>query len=447
MLTYEFIARGYTDGLSRVPAPQELVAAYQSNAAPCSREAALRWVNTVLLGAEFMVQPLKPSERVQVAYRFMLNRDPEPAGWQYYNALPWTRTVNEIGRSPEFAALVNRVCRSPKGHGFGVTPLGDAVPDTELRAQLAAAQPGSVVNFSGRVAVTSPLRVPPGVILQGGLTPGHYATLGHLLRAGNYPAPIVEVQGTLQNAVVDGRFTDTQYVAMATNIEITESNAVVQSVRSQNSAGWTALFCSPHHGVIHHAQIRGNTIIGNAHQRRLLNGVPQWSDGISAACDSATISNNTVVNATDVAFISFDPSNRQTQHTFTGNYVLNSGNDSWGLFGYDQQSAIFKDWSATTFSGTLVYTAPPIVTRVAVLLGASAWGGERGLTKPPQVVGNYGYANVELYGVLADTLYPVPQQQITFNRIRVKVNPPCQYAELAQAPTNTYNCLFTIPGS
>lgn len=447
MLTYDYIARGYTDGLSRVPTPQELVTAYQGNAAPCSRDAALRWVNTVLLSAEFLNQPLKPSERVQVAYRFMLNRDPEPAGWNYYTGLPWVRTVNDIGRSPEFASLASKVCSSQKGHGFGVTPLGDAVPDDSLRAKLALAQPGDVVNFTGRVAVASPLRVPPGVILQGALAPGHYATLGHLLRTGAYAAPIVEVQGTLQNAVVDGRFSDTQYVTLATNIEITGSNAVVQGVRSQNAAGWTALFCSPHHGAVHNVQIRDNTVIGNAHQRRYLNGLPQWADGISAACNSATIADNKVVNATDVALISFDPNNHGVNHTFTGNYVLNSGADSWGLFGYDQQSAVMKDWRNTSFVGTLVYTPPPIVTRVAVLLGASAWGGERGLTLPPKLVGNYGYANVELYGVLADTLTPIPPQSIGFNRVPAKITPPCAYIKLAQAPSNTYNCLFAIPGS
>jgi hypothetical protein len=401
-IPYQLITKAYTEGLGRVPEPQELVQKAAELAPQGCREATLAtWLKSMLVGPEAMRLPLTDRQRVQTAYRLLLNRDPDVAGWDYYATLPFPAAVDAIMKAPEWRANVYKICTSNgKGYGFGATPIDTATPGAALQAQLDNTPPGGVVTFSGRVEIAAPLVIPAGVTLKS--TPGHYAQQGTLLRNGTYAAAIVRLLpgSTLRDLVVDGRRQEYGYIEQAMNIEVAGSGATVQGVRSQNVPGWTYLFCSPHAGSVTNVSIRDNTILGYANNRK-----PEsigWADGISLACTSADVRHNQVVDATDVAIIAFDPHATGSSFNIDQNYMLNVGNDAWGMYGIEQGEGAPKNFSDTTFSANVVFTAGKTSARVGILNGARTWRDGRTSFVSPTYNGNYGYIQYELFGAVSD---------------------------------------------
>jgi hypothetical protein len=401
-IPYQLIAKAYTEGLGRVPDPQELVQkALELEPQGCRETTLATWLKSVLVGREAMGLPLTDRQRVQTAYRLLLNRDPDLAGWNYYATLPFPQAVDAIMKAPEWRANIYKICTSQgKGFGFGATPIDAATPGTALQAQLLNTPPGGTVTFSGRVEVAAPLVIPAGVTLRS--TAGHYAQQGTLLRNGGYPEAIVRLMAgsALRDVVVDGRKKEYGYIEQAMNIEVAGSGATVQGVRSQNTAGWTYLFCSPHAGNVTDVAILDNTILGYANSRKP--GATDWADGISLACTSANAKSNKIVDATDVGIIAFDPYATGVGFTIAHNYILNVGNDTWGMYGLDQGDGAPKDFSRTIFDSNLVFTAGQTKARVGMLNGARTWRDGRTSFTAPTYSGNSGYIQYELFGGVSD---------------------------------------------
>jgi hypothetical protein len=320
-------------------------------------------------------------------------------------------------------------------------PIVGASPDTALRQQLAAATPGQTITITGRIAVSSPLTIPNGVTLQG--KPGHYAASATLLRQSAFYGPVVNVtaNATLRHLTVDGRRTDVGYAQDSPNIEVIGSGATVANVRSQNPTGWTMLFCSPHYGSVTNVTIKQNTMIGYGTSRDTINSKPGWADGISIACESASIAGNNIIDATDVGLISFDPYNRGARHQYFGNYVLNTV-DTWAMIGIDQQEG-YKSFANTVFVGNLLFTAGNANARIGVINGASPWGGNKSTMDTAQYVGNYGYVRYELYGANNDSPTPLFLPDVGLVQTGAKINPPCVGAKYPATGT-TYNCLMSV---
>ena len=435
-IPYQFVLRAYTEGLSRVPSPTELVTAHGAlSPQGCTYNSVNVYSAAILLSPEAMSQPLNKRERVQTAYRLLLNRDPDRGGWDYFTTLPFPTAIASIQQSPEYKRHVLALCTG-KAVGFGNVPMDATTSDAVLRHQLATAAPGTIITISGRIAVSSPLVIPTGVTLQG--KPGHYATSAHLLRSTAFTGPLVYVgaNARLTDVTVDGRRTDVGYNVNATNIEIIGSGAMVSRVRSQNPSGWTALFCSPHFGPINNITITENTMIGYGTSRKIVNG---WADGISIACDSAYVASNKVIDMTDVAIISFDPYDHGVSHIVYDNYVLNTV-DTWSMMGIDQQQG-FKNFGNSLYAGNQLFTAGNAKARIGVINGASPWAGDRGAMVSPVYSGNYGYVLYELYGLGTDGGH-VDLPSVGFVSVGAKVKSPCVGSRIAT--TGIYNCLMSV---
>jgi hypothetical protein len=250
VIPYQFVAKGYTEVLGRVPSPSELVQFHNAFIPQgCTYNSVNNAVDAFLLSPEFQSLNLTSRERVQTVYRLMLNRDPDAGGWNYFTGLPLTQTINAIKQSLEYKQYVLALCTGQSVR-FGIVPIDAAISDAGLRQQLATATPGQTINVTGRIAVSSPLTIPNGVTLQG--TPGHYAASAVLLRQSAFYGPVVNVtaNATLRHLTVDGRRADVGYAQDSPNIEVIGSGATVANVRSQNPTGWTMLFCSPHYGSV-----------------------------------------------------------------------------------------------------------------------------------------------------------------------------------------------------
>jgi hypothetical protein len=435
---YQLIAKGYTEALGRNPSPTELVTNQQSLA--CTEASIGNWM-AYILQAETAY--LTPRQKVQTAYRLMLNRDPDQGGWNYYETLPFPKAIADIRRAPEYRANILKMCSGKgAGYGWGVTPLDTTMPDTALRQQLAAAVPGQIVWAAGRIAVTSPLVIPPGVTLRS--IGDHYTQQATLIRSGKYLGGMVQLSADsrLETLVVDGARANHGYIEQAMNIEVVGSNALVRNVRSLNPTGWTALFVSPHTSTpSENVTIVGNTLIGYGGSRE--GTTPQWSDGISLAGKSADVRYNYVMDFTDVGIIAFDPLRVDANNMIANNAVVQVGNNAWGLIGLEQGIGATADFSRTTFGGNLLATMGQTKARVGILDGAQTWGVGRSAIVGANYVGNYGYVQWELFGFVTDAgLRSDWEPNINFFRMDASMKKGC--TPLARATTGldrTEGCL------
>jgi hypothetical protein len=419
---YQLIAKGYTEALGRNPSPAELVSHQQALA--CTEASIGNWMAYML---QVETAYLTPRQKVQTAYQLLLNRPPDQGGWNYYTTLPFPKAIADIRRAPEYRANILKMCSGKgAGYGWGVTPLDTTVPDTALRQQLAAAIPGQTVWATGRIAVSSPLVIPPGVTLRS--AGDHYTQQAHLIRNGKFLGGFVQLSESsrLENIVVDGARANHGYVEQAYNIDIAGSFARVSNVRSQNPTGWTALFCSPHTPApVDFVTIETNTMLLYGSTREAT--TPQWSDGISIACRSATVRNNYVMDATDVGIIIFDVNQRHPNVMVANNAIIQTGNNAWGGIGVDQLSAPPADFSRSTFGGNLLATMGQTKMRVGILDGVKTWDAGKASMIGANYLGNYGYLQWELFGFVTDAgLRSDWEPQVNFFRMNASMKPGCQ---------------------
>jgi hypothetical protein len=397
---YQLIAKGYTEALGRNPSPTELVSHQQALA--CTEASIGNWMAYMLQANEPQQQNLTPRQKVQTAYHLMLNRPPDQAGWNYYETLPFPKAIADIRRAPEYRANILKMCSGKgAGYGWGVTPLDSTMPDTALRQQLAAAIPGQVVWAAGRIAVTSPLVIPPGVTLRS--IGDHYTQQATLVRSGKYLGGMVQLSADsrLETLVVDGARANHGYVEQAMNIEVLGSNALVRNVRSINPTGWTALFVSPHTAApVENVTIVGNTMIGYGGSRE--GKTPQWSDGISLAGKSADVRYNYVMDFTDVGIIMFDVNERHPANMVANNLIVNTGNNIFAMIGADQLSTTPGDFSRSTFGGNLLATMGQTKARVGITDGVRTWEATKAPMRGVNYAGNFGYVQWELFGFVTD---------------------------------------------
>ena len=110
---YQLIAKGFTEALGRNPSPTELVVNQQSLQVGGCRDAVVGpWMTMLLDGPEARSLPLTNRQRVQAAYRLLLNRDPDNAGWNYYESLPFPTAIAQIRKAPEYRANIFKICNN-----------------------------------------------------------------------------------------------------------------------------------------------------------------------------------------------------------------------------------------------------------------------------------------------------------------------------------------------
>lgn len=424
IVPYQLIAKGFTEGLGRNPSPTELVSHQQALA--CTEASIGNWMAYILQVNEAQQQPLTPRQKVQTAYRLMLNRDPDQGGWNYYETLPFPKAIADIRRAPEYRANILKMCTgNGAGYGWGVTPLDSTMPDTALRQQLAVAVPGQIVWAAGRIAVTSPLVIPPGVTLRS--IGDHYTQQATLVRSGKYLGGMVQLSASshLETLVVDGARANHGYVEQAMNIEVVGSGATVVNVRSINPTGWTALFVSPHTPApVENVTIANNTMLGYGTSRE--GKTPQWSDGISIAGKSADVRNNYVGDFTDVGIIMFDVNERHPANMVANNTIINTGNNIFAMIGVDQLSTTPGDFSRSTFGGNLLATMGQTKARVGITDGVKTWEATNAPMLGANYTGNYGYVQWELFGFVTDAgLRSNWEPNVNFFRMNAKMKPGC----------------------
>jgi hypothetical protein len=325
-------------------------------------------------GGELSAHNFTAAQLTLVAYRFVLNRDPDPQGFavnrDYAAAHGFSAMVSAMAHSAEFTGQVlPRICGSDPDYGSGTAPattIPDAGPaalasdrTAELQQQLDTAtgpvslDPGAVYGLS------APLVIPPGVELTttGSPGPSDYPRMARLVRLATFTAPsgdspLVRVEGTgeLDNVWVDGQRSVypgqfDPYGDGGMDVEL-RGGATIEGVarddRLTNAAGRMVVTAwGGNDGVPGEAPcaagatVAGNLIDGYASVHLAVGpgGVPsasESSDGIQVWCGSTAVYDNAIVDTTDAPIVLFAPAGGGAQASDVhDNTIVSAGNSSF----------------------------------------------------------------------------------------------------------------------
>jgi hypothetical protein len=410
----QYFTKLYTEALGR--APDQL--GWQGGidyfaAAGCSATSLQTMGTAFLKSAEFNNLGYDNAAKLLVAYRTILNREPEAA--QYNQWLAWLNQpgvsfdglVANFYAAAEFQALAQTIC-NPKitGYSFGNTPAID-IPlggngftgsETELQTRLNATVPGGTVAIAPRavVRISRPLVIPAGVTLAttGAPLPNRYAEMGRLVRVGDWSGAMVDLlpSAKLQSVWVDGQrgSLPNRYDRPSINVRVLSGNqTTVAYNRLGNSRGATT--------VEMFGQVTGqpcvqNWVVGNlieAYSSNHFNG--EWTDGVSNACENATIAYNTVIDATDVPIILFSVNPRtaqlpQTSQVFN-NTIIQAGNSAYGGIAIDPflnpngagdpPLTASRSFEGSSFRDNLLWTSDRVHYDIAIAVGTKTWFGNK----------------------------------------------------------------------
>jgi hypothetical protein len=417
----QWIAKIYSEGLGRAPdqgAWSNMVAFFSANG--CSASTLAQKGEPIYTSAEFAGLSYDNAARLLALYRGALDREPDTSGYNYYLNLlntgtSWASVVGDFFTSSEFVNDAGTFCTEGT-YGFGAgpaiaIPLGQGCSgqfcftggtQQQLQNMLNAAAPShATVTLAQQVVVPITttqtigpprqrlvgLNIPAGVTLTTAGQPGpdRYAEMGRLVRASGFgttastAGAVVEVDSgaKLENVWVDGQRTGPTNAESATvNVETAGgSGTTVSADRLSNAIGFTNLHVL---GTAESLPCASSTITQNlvtAYASSHVN-TGDWSDGISVGCENATVTGNTVIDATDVGIVLFRAYPADQKSTVASNTVLNAGNSAFGGIVADPLSSsptVKPSFAGATVHNNTLWTGPGASYGIGLSLGTAAW--------------------------------------------------------------------------
>ncbi len=409
----QYVTKLYTEALGRAPdqaAWRHLIDYY--NAAGCNLTALTQHGQVILTSPEFEGLGYDRDERILASFRTILNREitpPEQAAWRNWleqgNRFP--AMVDVLYGSGEFQALSQQICNSQQSnYGFGNVPASALLPTgtgftgslAELQAALDRAIPGSTLYLAPHTLITATqtLRVPSGVTLATTHLPrpNQYLKMARIARSGNWKGATIDLLpgARLVSIWVDGQrgLLPNRYDRPSINVRMLsgENTSVINS-RISESLGATGieLFGTATGVICQRNWVMGNliTTYTSSHSSG------EWSDGISVACENAIVAGNTVIDATDVGIILFNPNPiasdiAQTSQVFD-NTIIQAGNSAYGgiaidAFAHPTMAGDPPGIPGFSFAGSMfrdntIWTSQRVHLDIAIAAGTRAWFGNR----------------------------------------------------------------------
>jgi Domain of unknown function (DUF4214) len=417
----QYIAKLYSEGLGRAPDQTgwtNMIAFFQANG--CSASTLAQKGEQIYTSAEFTGLGYDNAAQLLALYRGALNREPDSSGFNFYlnklsSGTSWATVADDIFTSSEFTGDATAFCTQGPyyfGGGTAITiPLGQGCSgqfcftggtQAQLQAMLnSAAATGATVTLAQQVVVQITttqtigpprqrlvgLNIPAGVTLTTAGQPGpnRYAQMGRLVRAPSFgetssgAGAVVEVDSgaKLENVWVDGqRASKTDSQSATVNVETAGgSGTTVTSDRMTDAIGFTNLHAL---GTAESLPCASNMITGNLSTQYATDHVDtgDWSDGLSVACENATVTGNTVIDATDVGIVLFRAYPAVQKSLVKNNTVLNAGNSAFGGIVADPLSStptVSPSFAGSSVTGNTLWTGPGASYGIGLSLGTAAW--------------------------------------------------------------------------
>jgi hypothetical protein len=401
----QWIAKMYTEALGRIPDQSGWQNSSNNfSAGSCTAATLKSHGRAFYLSTEYTNLGYDNAARLLTLYRGVLNREPDPSGFNSnLNALnagtAWSTMVDQFFDSGEFATLAGTICSSSGTGSYSfnsraamalpVTTSGFTGTQAQLQSALNSAGSGGTVTLAQKalVTLTSTLDIPAGVTLTTFGAPGHnkYALMGRLVRASTFAAPMVTVEpgARLLNVWVDGARTNVGYGDDEINIEVEGgTGTTVSNCLISNSAGWSSFHAL---GTAEWNHVCGSNVITNnlvtayssTHFKQTgAADISQWTDGLSIACENADVENNEIVDATDVGIVLFRSNPAAQRSLVKNNTILSAGNPAYGGITLDPLSGTDQaDYTGSSVQGNVMWTSSRTHFDIALSVGTRAWFG------------------------------------------------------------------------
>lgn len=345
----QFIMKLYTEGLGRIPSASEWASATSYFSTNGCSLATLTAIGTpIFTGTEFSNLGYDNAAQLLALTRVVTNG--ELAQAEFNNdlsalnsgAYTWSQMVSAGFNSSQFVALVPAICNTSgqdsAAYWFGyngtsfntipapVLPLSNDTgfaggTGAQLQALLNAAPPGGTVVLRQKsvTSISSALVIPAGVTLTtsnlGSAPPttAQYALMGRIVLTDpatlQGPAIILMPGATMTNVWYDGQKNDYHLNAQETlatgpNVGVAlwgGSGTQLLNSKVSNSNGWryVGAYDTLWGATACTATISGNFLELYSTEHWLQNGQGYRVSGIEAWCQNATVTNNTIVDASD----------------------------------------------------------------------------------------------------------------------------------------------------
>ena len=340
----QFIAKLFTEGLSRAPEGEEyaaLSALIAENG--CNTETLKALISSVFGSEEYAALHLTAKETVFTVFRAVLNRDPDEKEAEKHAGTDPEALALSLADTEAFASLLPGILEGPyywtsdSVTGWtGNTVMTGAELQKKLKENAEVSlEPGTLVVLS------EALVFPKGCTLTTKGSPDHYAKMARLIRkpgVGENHLVILNDNAKLENIFVDGNFSawdNRSYGGNGSNVVLQGNGTTLSRCRVSNpvSHGNVIAAMSTEHQVISE-----NLITGYASHHDYT-----WADGISCLAADSLIKNNHIVDATDAAIAVFrylNPNQPGTllraQNTVTtGNLIANLGNPAYVAYDHE----------------------------------------------------------------------------------------------------------------
>jgi hypothetical protein len=399
----QFIAKVYTESLGRIPDQSGWASAVSTfDTAGCNASSLKNWARVKFLSTEYNSLGYDNAARLLTLYRGVLSREPDPGGFSdWLNALnagmAWSSVVDGFFVSSEFSQLVPRICGSAPYYGWDTLPVMD-LPVTgsgfqgsqsQLQTLINATPSGSTVWLAQKAVIrlSSPLTIKAGVtVATTGLPPRtRYALFARLVRTSNFNEAAVRLSAgaKLKHVWVDGQ-RGTPLNANLTSINVQMrggAGTAVLNSRIDNTAGWSSLTAlgSTEGFPCSSNVISGNliTVYSSDHYLLVSPTHGAFADGIGISCESTTVENNQIVDASDVAIVLFRAAPAIQRSQIRNNYILNAGNSAFGALVADplnETPGAQKDFTGAVITDNTFWTGRAHYD-VGLGVGTRAWFG------------------------------------------------------------------------
>ncbi len=424
----EYISRVYTEALGRQVAQSdwnEWVDYYKKNG--CNATSTRNMTFLIYRSEEFASKPYSTNARVLAFYRGAFSREPTKTELDYWNAAmaqpgaDFNQKISKLLESSDYAKRSQIYC-SAKNFALTGRPVAIAgsMTSEQLQAKIDAAPAGSTILLpkSQTVWVKKRIILRRGITLttkdsQGMAGRTAYANMARFVRYSTTDKTtgslIVAMPGSkLQNVWLDGQLWNMKKSADAPgqNVFVTRSNAptAVSYIRSESASGAQNILV--HNGKSRNFSIsdRGkrddlqctgkisidhNLVINsaNTHIRT------RWADGIGTRCENSIISDNEIIDASDVAIIVFHGWGLQSQTAqVLRNKIFQAGNDTFGgivadplsvrAMGRNYPDCLAKrsnpdishcDFRGMLFKDNILWTGPDASFVIMASSGTRAW--------------------------------------------------------------------------
>jgi hypothetical protein len=401
----QFVARHYTEALGVAPAAPEWQAAIvELETAGCERRTLKAFGKALYVSPAYESLDYSNAERVLTAYRGILAREPDAAGFttalEFLDAGGlWADWLDTLYDGIEFSRLVPVYCGGGSAGAGTVAAFavaGQFEPGESLQTRLAAARPGEIVSLRPGwvIALHTTLVIPPGVTLQTAGTPGlsQYARMGRLVRAAPFDGPLVELGSgaKLVNVWVSGERHVVGPSPRAVNVRLQGDGSEVHAIKSEASAGWTSIaVIGAADGFPCRALVVGENLVTNysgSHE-----SAP--TDGISVSCEDTAVQSNDIVDASDVGIAVFGTEVAGQRSVVTDNRVIAAGLSAYAALAFLPGGAA-DSFAGATMTANELWTSPAQHFDIGIAVGSAPWDGEPDTLGTGAVVTNNSTATI-----------------------------------------------------